>query len=121
MPGLHLLAAGERHGLALSRRLRQAGVAVLRRTVYRTTPVGALAEAVRDALLAGGLDVALFYSAETAQAFTRLAPPGTGALAALALSPAVARRSAACLGAIFVSQWRRPKRIYWRCYKMNRA
>jgi uroporphyrinogen-III synthase len=42
----------------------------------------------------------LFYSAETARAFIRLKPPGTGRLEALALSPTVA---AACQGL----PWRR--------------
>jgi uroporphyrinogen-III synthase len=36
------------------------------------------------------IDAALFYSAESARAFTRLRPPNTAAIEALALSPAVA-------------------------------
>ena len=90
LPGLHLLAAGARHGVALTRRLRQAGVSVERRAVYTATPISKLADDVRALLEDGGLEAALFYSAETAQAFLGLAPPGTGAMTALALSPAVA-------------------------------
>ncbi len=90
LPGLHLLAVGERHGLTLARRLRRHGVQVERRMVYTATPVRGLAEDVRVLLQTGGLGAALFYSAATARAFVRLTPPGTGTLAALALSPAVA-------------------------------
>ena len=90
LPGLHLLTVGERHGLALARRLRRQGVEVERRAVYTAAPVRELAENVRLLLATGGLDAALFYSAATARAFARMAPPGTGTLAALALSPAVA-------------------------------
>ncbi len=88
--GCHLLAAGERQGLALARQLREAGIPVLRRAVYAATPARALPDAVRESLTRHELAGALFFSAETARGFTRLKPPDTGRLAAFALSPAVA-------------------------------
>lgn len=90
LPGTHLLAVGERHGLALARQLRAAGVTVLRRTVYTAQPATTMPPAAREALQAGAINFALFYSAETARAFARLAPPSTSSVTALALSPAVA-------------------------------
>jgi len=50
----------------------------------------ALPAAVLASLRDGEIGQALFYSAETAKAFTRLRPEGTQNVAALALSPAVA-------------------------------
>lgn len=91
IPGVHLLAVGERHGVALARQLREAGVTVNRRTVYAARPLPALTQAVLEALAGGEIDHALFYSAETARAFIRLKPPGTGRVVAHALSPAIGR------------------------------
>ena len=90
LPGLHVLAVGERHGQALARQLREAGFAVVRRTVYAARPLRALPEAARAALAGGEIGAALFYSAESARAFIRLNPPGTAKIIACALSPAVA-------------------------------
>nr|WP_255643166.1 uroporphyrinogen-III synthase [Acidocella sp. KAb 2-4] len=90
VPGLHLLAVGERHGLALAARLREAGIKVLRRKVYTVTPTRRLPETVAAALAGGDIVGALFYSAETARAFARLNPPGTAAITAYALSKTVA-------------------------------
>jgi uroporphyrinogen-III synthase len=90
LPGTHLLASGERQGLALARRLRAAGIPVLRRTVYAARPIRALPEPARAALASGSIGAALFYSAETGRAFARLQPPDTGSIDAFALSPAVA-------------------------------
>lgn len=90
LPGLHLMAVGERHGMALFRQLRAAGFSVLRRKVYAVQPLRSLPELAARALAAEEIDVALFYSAETARSFVRLAPPGTGRAAALALSANVA-------------------------------
>ncbi len=90
LPGLHVMAAGERHGLALLRRLREAGISVQRRKVYAARPIRQLpAEAAGD-LAAGRIGAALFYSAESAASFTRLNPAGTARVTAYALSPAVA-------------------------------
>ncbi len=90
LPGLHIMAVGERHGMALCRRLREAGIPVLRRKAYTARPVRALAPAALEALATQEVGAALFYSAETARNFARLSPPGTAATVACALSPGVA-------------------------------
>ena len=91
MPGLHVLAVGERHGQKLATDLRAAGVCVLRRRVYTVTKLRAMPEAVRSGLAAGEFTGALFYSAETARAFAALKPPGTAFMQAYALSQNVAK------------------------------
>ncbi len=88
--GAHLLAVGERHGLALARQLRAAGIAVVRRSVYSAQPLPALPADIRAALAAGEIQKAMFYSAETAKAFIRLSPPATERIDSLALSAAIA-------------------------------
>ena len=88
--GLHLLAVGEGHGQDLARQLREHGIRLIRRKIYRTRPVRGLPAPVKTALAAGEIQKALFYSAETLRAFIRMKPPGTAALEALALSPAIA-------------------------------
>jgi uroporphyrinogen-III synthase len=90
LPGLYLLATGVRQGTALARQLRAEGIPLLRRVVYAATPVRALPSKALAALTAGEIGAALFYSAETAAAFVRLAPPGTASITAIALSQAVA-------------------------------
>jgi uroporphyrinogen-III synthase len=90
LPGPHLLATGERHGLALTRQLREAGISVQRRTVYAARPIRALPEPARRALADNEIAAALFYSAATATAFFRLQPPNIANIDAYALSPAVA-------------------------------
>jgi uroporphyrinogen-III synthase len=90
LPGLHLLAVGERHGLALLARLRGAGISAMRRKVYTVSPLRHLPEAITRALERGEISGALFYSAETARAFARLKPPGTARMSAYALSKTVA-------------------------------
>lgn len=87
--GLHLLAVGRGNGLTFAAALRACGILVLRRTVYAARPVARLPKAVRAALAAGEITQALFYSAETARAFSRLRPE-TGQAEALAISPAAA-------------------------------
>jgi uroporphyrinogen-III synthase len=91
LPGLHVLAVGERHGLSLVSRLREAGITAVRRKVYTVTKLQSLPEDVREALAAGSWQAALFYSAETARAFARLNPPGTAGMAAYVLSGNVAQ------------------------------
>jgi uroporphyrinogen-III synthase len=93
--GTYLLATGERHGLELARQLRESGIKVARRKVYRTQPVKTLPAAIRNALEASEIKKALFYSVETVRAFIRLQPPATANLEALVLSPAIAQ---ACQG-----------------------
>ena len=90
LPGTHLLAAQERHGLALAQQLRAAGLPVVRRKVYAARPARALPPGIAADLAAEKIPAALFYSAETARAFVRLRPRNTAAMAAYALSPAVA-------------------------------
>ncbi|MDR3506002.1 MAG: uroporphyrinogen-III synthase [Acidocella sp.] len=90
LKGLHLLAVGERHGLALAKTLREAGIPVLRRKVYAVTPARHLPESLAAALASGKIPGALFYSAETARAFARLNPPGTATMTAYALSETIA-------------------------------
>ncbi|MDE8346275.1 MAG: uroporphyrinogen-III synthase [Acidocella sp.] len=90
LAGLHVMAVGERHGIALAQRLRAAGLTVTRRKVYAAKPVRAIPAQALAALAAGEVNAALFYSAESARAFVRLSPPGTQAMIACALSSAVA-------------------------------
>ncbi len=90
LPGTYLLAVGQRHGIALAKKLRAAGLTLLRRTVYTAAPLRALPPAAAAALKAGEVKAALFYSAETVRSFIRLKPPNTANINALALSPAVA-------------------------------
>jgi uroporphyrinogen-III synthase len=90
LPGLHVMAVGERHGLQLASQLRAAGIRVLRRKVYAAQPLRHLPSAVRGALGQSEIAAALFYSAESARAFIRLKPGGTAGIEAFALSPAIA-------------------------------
>jgi len=98
--GLPLLLAGQQgqgHGLAQA--LRAAGFAVVHRSVYAARPAVALPEAARAALCAQKVDVALFFSAATAQIFVSLAaslPPETfNRVESLAISPETAAALAA--------------------------
>ena len=90
VPGLHVLAVGERHGQKLAADLRAAGISVLRRQVYRATKLRKMPKDIRAGLEAGEFDGALFYSAETASTFAALNPPGTASMQAYALSQNVA-------------------------------
>lgn len=90
VPGLHVLAVGERQGQKLAADLRAAGISVLRRRVYRVAKLRVMPETIRAGMQAGEFDGALFYSAETARAFALLNPPGTAAMQAYVLSQNVA-------------------------------
>ncbi len=90
LPGTHLLASGERQGMALAQQLHAAGIAVLRRKVYAARPMRALPSDIEADLAGMKIPAALFYSAETARAFVRLRPRHTAAVTAYALSQAVA-------------------------------
>jgi len=68
-----LLACGRGQSLKLAARLRAAGFAVRRRVTYAATPALTLPPAVRAALATDSVAAALFFSAETAAAFVRLA------------------------------------------------
>ena len=91
IPGLHVLAVGERHGQKLAADLREAGISVLRRRVYKVAKLRVMPEAIRAALTDQNFDGALFYSAETAGAFAALKPPGTAGMQAYALSQKIAK------------------------------
>ncbi|HET6605096.1 MAG TPA: uroporphyrinogen-III synthase [Rhodopila sp.] len=67
------LPAGRGQVGALSSALRAQGWRVVRRVAYRTEPVATLPEAAVSALQAGKIRWALFFSAETARQFVRLA------------------------------------------------
>lgn len=82
------VVAGDLAG-ALSRR----GFAVERRVMYEARPVAALSIAAADALRAGAIDVALFFSPRTAALFARLAAAaglerGLAAVTAVSISKA---------------------------------
>ena len=62
-----LLACGRGQGTALVAKLRTRGFAVIRRVVYAAVPVDTLPNVARDALAAGALRAAMFFSAETAR------------------------------------------------------
>ena len=68
-----LLAVGEGQGAALEQALTVAGRKVLRRAVYAAEPAADLPAPARAALAAGTIGAALFFSAETARVFVRLA------------------------------------------------
>jgi uroporphyrinogen-III synthase len=88
--GVYLLASGARQGVRLARSLAAAGIDVMRVSVYAARPVQALTGAACALLEDRMIGAALFYSAETAKAFIQLAPPGTEAVTALALSRPIA-------------------------------
>lgn len=89
-----LLATGAGQGGALAAGLRAHGLRVLRRVVYRASPVSRLPPPALHALQAGAVHAALFFSAETVHAFLRALPPfarpALAATDALALSPRIA-------------------------------
>ena len=88
-PGAATLAAD------IAKPLRAAGFRVIRRIVYRTTPVAALSQTAHDALGGGWVKAALFFSPASARSFVALVtasmPPTyfTG-VDAVAISAAVA-------------------------------
>ena len=71
--GTLLLALGEGRGERLEESLAARGRTVVRRAVYAADPAEALPPAAADALRAGRVAAALFFSAETARVFVRLA------------------------------------------------
>ncbi len=89
-----LLACGQGQGRELAAAVRRAGFRVLRRCVYAVRPVRRLPAQAVHALETGGLDAALFFSADTAAVFVRLLPPrlhgAVASLRAVAISPRAA-------------------------------
>ncbi len=71
--GTLLLAVGEGRGERLEQSLAARGRAVIRRAVYAADPATALPPTAADALRAGRVAAALFFSAETVRVFVRLA------------------------------------------------
>lgn len=71
--GTLLLAAGRGQSLALAARLRAAGYRVARRVVYAAVPVAALPKPATAVLVEKKPCAVLFFSAETARCFMRLA------------------------------------------------
>lgn len=90
-----LLAVGEGYSLDLTALLRARGFRVIRRVVYAARDAEALPEAAREAIAAGQVSHAMFFSPRSAACSVALltgaglAPALTG-IAALAISPRVA-------------------------------
>ena len=96
--GALLLASSARQGGALAAALRGEGFAVLRRVLYEARPVGRLPEVARAALGEGRVAAALFFSAETAEAFVRLVgAAGLGGVLANVTALAIAEPAASVL------------------------
>ena len=94
-----LLATGQGLGFDVVAALHAEGFRVLRRVVYATWPVLALAEPARRALGDGSATAALFYSAATAAAFTEaVRRAGLASLLAPVTAVAISAAAAACLG-----------------------
>ncbi len=91
-----VLASGAGQGHALAADLRGRGFRVIRRVCYAARPVRRFPDAAADALRSGRLHAVLFLSAETAEVFVRLLPPGLaarlGSVAALAIGASAAAR-----------------------------
>jgi uroporphyrinogen-III synthase len=68
-----LLASQQGQGQGLAQALREAGFAVVHRSVYAARPVGGLPEPARAALCGHAVEAALFFSTATAQVFVSLA------------------------------------------------
>ena len=71
--GSLLLAAGRGQSLGLAADLRSSGYRVVRRVVYDAVPVAAMPDAARLLLTSDRSVTVLFFSAETARHFIRLA------------------------------------------------
>ncbi|HUN39645.1 MAG TPA: uroporphyrinogen-III synthase [Acetobacteraceae bacterium] len=71
--GALLLASGRGQGQALAATLRRSGHRVIRRVVYAALPARELTPDAIAALRAGQVHAVLFFSAETARQFIRLA------------------------------------------------
>ncbi len=97
-PLLHV--AGTHLAGDLGASLEQAGFGYRRTVLYGARPVERLSDEVVRAFREGAIDVALFFSPRTAQAFVNLAHAGAldeafGTVAAVCLSPAVGDRARA--------------------------
>lgn len=93
--GSLLFPGAARLAVDIAKPLRAAGFRVIRRIVYRTDPAAELSAAAREALGAGGVAAALFFSPASARAFgalLRAALPTTcvATVDAIAISASVA-------------------------------
>lgn len=93
--GSLLFPGAARLAVDIAKPLREAGFRVIRRVVYRTDAVAALAAPARAALAAGGVVAALFFSPASARAFgtllrAALPPTCLARVEAIAISAAVA-------------------------------
>lgn len=100
-----LLASGERQGLPLAATLRTQGYRVKRRVTYASVPAASLPAAAAALLREGKPHVALFFSAETAEAYVRV-------VRRAALDQAVETSEAVAIGeaasmALGALRWRR--------------
>ena len=95
-----LLACGQGQGREPAAALRRAGFRVLRRCVYAARPVLRLPAPVLASLASGGLDAALFFSADTAAVFVRLLPPRLHGSLATLRAMAISARAAEPLRAL---------------------
>ncbi len=92
-PLLHL--SGEQVAGDLAGRLAASGLRVRRMALYRARAADALSPACREALAAGRLDIALFFSPRTAAVFARLAAEAGVADACRRIRACVPSRQAA--------------------------
>jgi uroporphyrinogen-III synthase len=104
--GTLLLAAGQGHAGALEAALRRDGFRVVRRVAYRSRPVRVLAPEAEQALRAGRVRAALFFSAETARSFVRAVQAAAGLADAMRGSEAMAIGAPAGV-ALQALPWRR--------------
>ena len=103
--GRLLLASGRGQGMALAATLRTGGFRITRRVAYTTEPTQILPDAALRAVRAGSLTHALFFSAETARVFHRLARhQELGALLAGCDALAISQRTEVALRGL---PWRR--------------
>lgn len=93
--GSLLFPGAARLAVDIAKPLRTAGFRVIRRVVYRTDPAAELTLAAREALGAGGVTAALFFSPASVRAFVGLVrgvlpPTCVATVDAIAISAAVA-------------------------------
>ncbi|MBB2204550.1 uroporphyrinogen-III synthase [Gluconacetobacter takamatsuzukensis] len=101
--GALLLATAPGYGMDLVTALRGGGFRVVRRCVYRIRPGMPAPEALRAMIGPGGVDAALFFSAETARQFLRHLPRDVREGLRSARAIAISDRAAGILGA---APWR---------------
>ncbi len=107
-----LLAVGEGYGLEVALALRQRGFRVQRRVAYAAAPAPILPDAARDALAAGRVVAALFFSPRSAHcAMSLFQEAGLAETAASVMALALSPRVAAALQAA-------PAPLAWRAVRV---